>query len=221
MKSFAMGVAVLAFASLVAVPKAVADGTCTNQYGSTVSCPTTNIVINKTVRFPTNPKLFVDNLTGADPAYSPNDEVEYDVAVTNTSNDNFNTVTVIDVFPNQVTFVGGPGTFDQSRNQLTYEISNLAAGSTVHNRIEVKVKDASVFPASQNLTCNIVNTATATGPGGQSDQDTSSICVQTKVLGASTLPVAGFDDWMVALPFAASGVGGLGLMIASKRRKAS
>lgn len=200
-----------------AVP-AYADSSCTNQYGATVDCPTSNIVINKKVRFPTNANLFVENLTSNDPAYSPQDEVEYDVAVTNTSNINFPTVTIIDLFPAAVTLVSGPGHYETGANKLTYELSNLLAGTTVHNRILVKVKDASVFPANQDITCDIVNTATATGPGGQSDNDMSSLCVQTKVLGATTLPVAGFEDIMVALPFAVIGSFGLMLFIMGKKR---
>lgn len=206
-----------AFSFIFAATPVVADGTCTNQYGATVDCPTSNIVINKKVAFPGNPNLFVENLTSHDPAYSPKDQVEYDVAVTNTSNVNFPTVTVIDVFPSQETFVSGPGTYEAAANKLTYEISNLNAGTTVHNRILVAVKDASVFPANQDITCNIVNTATATGPGGQSDQDMSSLCVQTKVLGATTLPVAGFQDNMVIMTFAA--VGGMGALLVIMGRK--
>lgn len=209
-------IALTAFALVFAAPVA-ADGTCTNQYGSTVDCPTSNIVINKKVAYPGNPNLFVENLTSHDAAYSPKDEVEYDVAVSNTSNVNFPTVTVIDVFPSQETFVSGPGTYEAASNKLTYEISNLTAGTTVHNRILVAVKDASVFPANQDITCNIVNTATATGPGGQSDQDTSSLCVQTKVLGATTLPVAGFEDNMIIMTFAA--IGGMGTLLFIMGRK--
>ncbi len=207
----------LVIGSLFAIaPRALADG-CTNQYGATVDCPATNIVVNKKVAYPGNPNLFVENLTSADPAYSPKDEVEYDVAVTNTSNVNFQTVTVIDVFPSQVTFVSGPGTYEAAANKLTYELSNLNAGTTVHNRVLVKVKDTSVFPANQDITCNIVNTVTATGPGGQSDQDTSSLCVQTKVLGATTLPVAGFEDNMIIATFAA--IGGMGVLLFMMGRK--
>lgn len=200
------------------VPRALADEgvSCTNQYGATVDCPANRIVINKKVRYPTNAYLFVENLTGNDAAYSPGDVVEYDVAVTNTSNVNFATVTAIDVFPSQVTFVGGPGRYNQAENKLTYELSDLKAGTTVHNRLLVKVKDASVFPS--DITCDVTNTATATGPGGQSDQDKASLCVQTKVLGATTLPVAGFEDNLVALPFAALGVVGMALFIINKRR---
>lgn len=198
----------IALALLLAPTVFAAD--CTNQYGSTVECPSTNIVINKKVAYPGNPKLFVENLTNNDSAYSPKDEVEYDVAVTNTSNVNFQTVTVIDMLPSQVTFLSGPGTYEAATNKLTYEISDLKAGTTVHNRILVKVKDASVIGA--DIKCDIVNSVTATGPGGQSDQDTSALCVQTKVLGATTLPVAGFKDNLIIMSFAVIGV--LGLLLA-------
>lgn len=205
-------------ALLIAVPNVYADGTnCVTQYGGEVVCPPNTIEINKKVRYPTNPNLFVENLTKNDAAYSPTDQVEYDVAVTNTSNVNYAIVTVIDQFPSQVTFVAGPGRYDEAANKLTYEISNLAAGQTVHNRIIVKVKDASVFPKDQDITCDIVNTANATGPEGISDQDTSSLCVQTKVMGVTTLPVAGFEDYLVVLPFAAVGMLGMAFMIAGRK----
>lgn len=206
--ALALSLSLLAFGA----SPVLADGSCTNQYGSTVECPPNHIVINKTVRYTTSNTMFVENLTNHDPAYSPNDEVEYDVAVSNTSNVNYPIVTVIDVFPSQVTFVSGPGRYEAGANKLTYEISNLMAGTTVHNRILVKVKGASVFPANQDITCDIVNSVTATGPGGQSDKDTSSMCVQTKVLGATTLPVAGFQDNIIIAAFAA--LGGLGLLLA-------
>lgn len=209
-----------AIALAVAVP-AYADGACTNQYGATVTCPENHLVVNKTVRYPTNAGLFVDNLTSKDPAYSPGDNVEYDIAVTNTSNVNYATVTVVDQFPAQVTFVGGPGRYDEKANKLTFELSNLGAGQTVHTRIEVKVKDISVFPKDQALTCEIVNTAEGRGPDSLTSTDTSSLCVQTKVLGTTTLPVTGFNDWMVALPFVGSGIAGMGLIFKKNRRKLS
>lgn len=203
----AIAATTLLSAALVIVPHAVADGqTCTNQYGSTVDCPPNHIVINKKVRYPTNTNLFVENLTSNDATYTPNSEVEYDIAVTNTSNVNFATVTVIDVFPNQVVFVSGPGRYEASANKLTFELSDLKAGQTVHTRVLVKVKDVSVFP--NDMTCEVVNTATATGPGGQSDEDTSSLCVSTKVV---TMPVAGFEDYAYMLPFLLLAIIGFGI----------
>jgi len=202
---------------MIAVPVLADGSSCTNQYGGTVTCPDNELVINKKVRYPTNVNLFVENLTKNDAAYSPNDEVEYDVAVTNTSDVNYQTVTVIDQFPSQVTFVAGPGRYDAAANKLTYEISDLDAGETVHNRILVKVKEASVFAKDVDLTCDIVNTVNGTGPDGMSDSDTSSLCVRTKVLGTTTLPVAGFEDWMVVMPFAVIGVLGMALLIRKER----
>lgn len=204
----AIAVTTILAASLVAVRPVLADGeTCTNQYGSTVDCPPNHIVINKKVRYPTNANLFVENITKNDTAYTPNSEVEYDIAVTNTSNVNFATVTVIDVLPSQLTFVSGPGRYEAASNKLTYELSDLKAGETVHTRILTKVKDVSVFPNAQ--TCEIVNTATATGPGGQSDEDTASLCVSTSVV---TMPVAGFEDYAYMLPFLALAVIGFGIL---------
>lgn len=187
-----------------------ADGSCTNQYGSTVECPTDHIEINKKVAYPTNKSFFVENITSADTAYAPGDEVEYDIAVTNTSNTNYQTVTVIDTFPGVVTFMSGPGRYEQNGNKLTYEISNLGAGETVHNRVLVQLDGIASFP--QDLTCEIENTVRVTGPNGMSDSDTADLCVQTKVMGATTLPVAGFDDWAYALPFIALAVAGVGIL---------
>lgn len=183
---------------------------CTNQYGTSVECPTNNVVINKKVRYPTNANLFVENLTSNDTAYSPNSEVEYDIAVTNTSTTDYATVTIIDFFPSQVSFVSGPGRYEASTNKLTYELSNLKAGQTVHTRVLVKIKDISLFP--QDLTCEVTNKVTVTAPEGRSDEDTSSLCVQTKVLGVSTLPVAGFEDYAYMLPFIALAIIGFGIL---------
>ena len=116
------------------------------------------------------------------------------------------------MFPASVTFVSGPGRFETNSNKLTYEISDLNAGATVHTRVLVKIKDASAF--ANDLNCEIVNTVTATGPGGQSDEDTASMCVQTKVMGVATLPVAGFEDWAFMVPFIALAT--LGFVIIGK-----
>lgn len=196
------------------IPSVYADGeTCTNQYGSTVECPPNNIVVNKKVRYATNVNLFVENITSRDPAYMPGEEVEYDVAITNTSNVNFSTVTVIDIFPEEVEFISGPGRYEKDARKLTYEISDLKPGNenTVHNRIVVKILKTVAVPD-----CDVVNTVTATGPGGQSDQDTSNLCVNVRP--TEKLPVAGFEDYLFLYPFAALALIGFGMLMIPKRR---
>jgi len=199
-----------ALALMAPVAHAYDNDNCTNQYGTSIECPTNKVVVNKKVRYPTNTNLFVENLTSNDTAYSPNSEVEYDIAVTNTSTTDYATVTVIDYFPSQVVFVSGPGRYEASSNKLTYEISNLKAGQTVHDRVLVKVKDISVFP--QDLTCEVTNKVTVTAPENQSDEDTANLCVQTKVLGVSTLPVAGFEDYAYMIPFIGLAIIGSGIL---------
>src|SRR5690348_10281927 len=104
----------LIFAALIAFVAATpvdASG-CTNQYGSTVECPPNKIVVNKKVRHPVDMNVFVENLTSNDTAYSPNDIVEYDIAVTNTSNVNYTEVAVSDTLPSYLTFDGGVGSYN-------------------------------------------------------------------------------------------------------------
>lgn len=213
MKSLTSHLFVYLFIGLLAywlIPSAYADG-CTNQYGSTVECPPNNIVVNKKVRSATNVNVFVENITSRDPAYMPGEEVEYDVAVTNTSNANFATVTVIDVFPEEVEFVSGPGRYEKEFRKLTYEISDLKAGTTVHNRMIVKILKNVAVPD-----CDVVNTVTATGPGGQSDQDTSNLCVNVRP--TEKLPVAGFEDYLFLYPFAALALIGFGVLAVNRRQ---
>lgn len=203
--------------SLLVIPPAFAG--CTNSYGSSVECPPNRLEINKKVRYPTNVNLFVENLTSNDAKYAPGDTVEYEIAVTNSSNVDYTQVTVTDALPTGLTFVGGPGAYNSANRTLTYTLHNLKAGETVRTRFTATVKDASAF-GNAEITCQgdrVVNYVKVTGPDNQTDDDTATLCVQTKVLGVTTLPVAGFEDWVWILPFAIMGVLGLILMMAQRR----
>lgn len=201
----------------LSIPKAFAQS-CTNSYGSTVECPPNHLVVNKTVRHPTNMTLFVENLTSNDTAYSPLDTVEYDIAVSNTSNVDYSQVTVSDTLPNYLTFSGGPGTYNSTTRVLTFTLQNVRAGTTIHTRFTAKIAATNAFPAANDITCDIQNYVRVTGPDGQTDDDTANLCVQTKVLGATTLPVAGFSDFASTLPFAAAAAMGALLLIQRKKR---
>lgn len=196
-----------------------ATGNCTNSYGTSVECPPNNIDVNKKVRHPNDVNIFVENLTSNDPRYSPGDTVEYEIAVTNNSNVTVNVVTVTDTLPTGLTFVGGPGSYNSNDRTLTYKLTNLKAGETVRTRFTAKVREASVF-GNADITCDgekVVNHVKATGPDGQTDQDTASLCVQTKVLGATTLPVAGFEDNAYVAVFGLIAIAGLFLIFKSRR----
>lgn len=196
--------------SLLVIPRAFAS--CTNSYGSSVECPPNRLEVNKKVRHPTDSNIFVENLTSNDARYSPGDTVEYEIAVTNSSNVDYTEVTISDTLPTGLTFVGGPGSYNSTNRILTYTLSPLKAGETIRTRFTAKVREAAVF-GNAELTCNVNNYVKVTGPDGQTDEDTASLCVQTKVLGATTLPVAGFEDWGWILPFAAIGLLGMVLLL--------
>jgi uncharacterized repeat protein (TIGR01451 family) len=206
-------------------PAAVHAADCTNQYGSSVDCPSNQLYVNKTVRDPITMTKFWENITSNHTPYSVGAEVEYDIAVTNQSNVTFSTVTVTDILPTGLVFKAGPGSYNASTNTLTYTLTNLGPGSanTVHSRFTATVKDASFF-GNVELICDgpkVNNYVKVVGPNGQTNEDNASLCVQTKVLGVSSLPVAGFEDYIYILPFALSGLVGVGLMVKGRKKQQS
>ena len=197
----------LAFLSLLARP-AFAE-TCTTQYGGTTPCVSTQLTIDKKVRDPINLNVFKENVVDGDTPYAPGATVEYLLTVTNSTNQSYQTVTVKDVLPAELEFTGGPGTYDAGSRTLIFTITNLGAGQTVANRVAAIVK-----PLATNLTktCNVVNSVKLLIDSNEVDNDTAALCVKSEVLGATTLPVAGFNDLFLLLPFAGMGLGGLALL---------
>lgn len=189
-------------------PKAQAQ-TCTTQYGGTTTCVPADLTINKQVKNPVS-NIFVENLSSTDPAFSPNTEVLFKLTIKNASGETFNPVTVKDTFPPYLTFVSGPGTYDKATNTLTFQLENMIAGETRTQEILVKVVDTGAFPKGKTFVC--VTNAASVSALNRNDRDTSQLCIQTEVLGATTLPVAGFNDLLILLPFVGTGLGGLALM---------
>jgi uncharacterized repeat protein (TIGR01451 family) len=216
--SASLFVAGLSFVFGLAHFNPVLADTCTTQYGgqygTTTTCVSNNISINKKVADPTQTNVYVDNLF-SDKAYSPETDVVFQIAVTNTSSQSYNQVTVTDTLPNELTFQSGPGSINGQ--VLTYTITNLGAGQTETEYVMARVKAAKDLP-KQDMNCDIKNTATVK-VADVSSTDTSALCVQTKVLGASTLPVAGFNDFAMVIPFATSGF--MGLVLLKKRPTSS
>ncbi len=187
-------------------PSRVFAQSCTNQYGASVACQPVDLTVNKQVKHPTS-GLFVENITSSDTPYSPGSEVLYRLVIRNGSGETHNPVTITDQLPADLTFVAGPGTYStpgKPGGTLTYTLNNIIAGETRTQEVLVKVD-----PKTPTK-CDVVNTAKVSSParpGG--DSDTVSICVSNV---APTLPVAGFDDLLLILPFAGMGLGGLALL---------
>lgn len=203
---------VLASLTLLAVPvsHAFAD-MCTTQYGGETTCQPSDLTINKEVQNPST-LSFVENLSSSDPTFAPGSDVLYRLVISNTSGQTFDPVNVKDVLPAFLTFVSGPGTYDAGSNTLTFSLSNLIAGETRTVDIMARVNDVSNFNG-KSFVC--VNNYAEVRSLNRFDSDTAQICLQNNVLGATTLPVAGFNDYLLILPFA--GVALTGFVLLKKK----
>lgn len=165
------------FLVLLSSGTALADTSCQPVYGGGQNCITVGkVLVNKTVQNPQTGQ-FVDNLGPNDPKFSPNQNVIFNVSITNTGSTTIPQVTVKDVFPGFVTFVSGPGNFDNSTRILTFSESNVNPNETRTETLQVKVVDVSQLPASDMVTC-VVNQASITASDTSMSQDNSGFCIQ-------------------------------------------
>lgn len=206
---FGISLAVLA---LAASAQAVNAQSCTTQYGNGqygVECVPIDVTINKQVKNPIS-LIFVENLGPSDDKFSPGAEVHFKLIVHNASSQEWSRVTVRDTLPQYLTFEAGPGTYDKNSKVLTVELENLKVNETRKFEFLAKVEPANVFPSDKSLFC-VVNHAEV-AVDSRTDEDTAELCIQTQVLGVTTLPVAGFDSLALLIPFAGLGLTGLALI---------
>ena len=177
MKKFILISLMTGIMSLSLASSASASTSCQPIYGGGETCVQVgNISINKTVKNPTTGS-FVDNLSVNDPKYSPASTVNFQITVTNTGNGNISSTTVKDTFPNYVTFVSGPGSFDSNSKVLTFTVENLAAGASQIFNVSAKIVDQNSLPADQGVTC-VVNQVNATSNDNQQSSDNSQFCIE-------------------------------------------
>src|SRR3989344_1582009 len=197
--------------SFLLLPSLVKADTCTTQYGTTV-CQPHNLLVNKQVKNPTT-GVFVENLGTTDAVFSPGSDISYRLIIKNESGETFNPVSVKDTLPEFTTFIAGPGTYNKDTRELTFTLENLIAGETRTVEILARVMDKSAFRAGKSFFCvtNYVHISAPARPDG--DDDSAQACIQTEILGAKTLPVAGFNDLALLLPFAGIGLSGIALLM--------
>jgi uncharacterized repeat protein (TIGR01451 family) len=190
------------FAFLAFAVRPVYADYCTTQYGGTQTCRPSDLLINKLVKNPVNGN-FVENLSSSDPSFSPGSEVLFQLTIKNVSGETFNPVVVKDVLPSYLTFVSGPGTYDAASRTLTFTLNNLIAGETRNIQIMAKV-----LPTTVSFVC-VTNYAEARADiVGRHDSDTAQFCIQT----TTTLPVAGYNDLLLLVPFAGLALTGIALL---------
>lgn len=199
-----------------AVSPAFAD--CQSVYGGGQTCAF-NYTINKLVQVPgKGGGQYVDNLSINDPKYSPSQNANYEIVVTNTGNNTIPTLTINDTFPQFVTFVSGVGNYNQNTNTLTFTVTNINPGQSLTYLLTAKTADANTLPNNQGVIC-VINQVSATDQNGQVQSDSSQLCIQKAVLAAvtpiKTTPATGPE----MLPLALLLPGGLGGILLRKRSK--
>ncbi len=207
MKTKAIVLSLFAFVLAGLASPAYAD-VCTTQYGGETTCRPSDLTINKQIRNATS-NVFVENLSASDPTFAPGSDVLYKLIIKNSSGETFNPVYVKDVLPGYLTFVSGPGTYDKNSNTLTFELKEVYAGETRTVEVMARVIDTSSFNG-KSFVC-VTNYAEVKALN-RFDSDTAQICLQNNVLGVTTLPVSGFNDLALLLPFAGAGLMGIALL---------
>jgi len=215
--SFIIGFAFVASVARLASP--VYADMCTTDYGGNQTCQSSDLTVNKQVKNPVS-NVYVENLTTTDPTFAPGSEIDYRLIITNSSGRTFNPVNVKDTLPPYVvSFIGGqPGTFnfDTTNHILTFQLANLIAGETRSFDLRFQVANASLFPAGKSLFC-VTNVAEVTAEN-RDDSDSAQACLQNgKFTRVINLPVAGFNDFALLLPFAGVALSGFALLKGKKR----
>ncbi|MBI2034360.1 MAG: DUF11 domain-containing protein, partial [Candidatus Levybacteria bacterium] len=104
--------------------------TCQPIYGGGESCiQVGKIFINKTVQNPKSSE-FVDSLSINDPKFSPEQNIQFKLTVTNNDNATAQDVVVKDTYPQYVNFTSGDGKYDNNTKTLTIEVGELKAGES-------------------------------------------------------------------------------------------
>ncbi len=199
--------------TLLAFAPAVQADTCTTQYGGTTTCTPSDLTINKQVYNPVT-KVYVENLTTTDPTFTPGNEVSYRLIVKNGSGETFQ-ANIKDILPPYMEFVSGPGTYNKESRVLEFKMENLIAGETRTVDLIAKVVNADKFPSGKSLFC-VVNIAEVRALN-RFDSDSAQACLQNGPVTVSTLPVAGYTDMMLLLPFAGVGLAGFSILKGKKR----
>lgn len=166
---------------------------CQPIYGGGQTCITKGkIDVNKKVLKP-GTNEFVDNLNFTDPKYQVNQNVPFQIFVTNNGSATLSNVEVTDTLPSYVAFVSVslPHTFDANTRVLKVNVANLAPNETRKIDLVVKTLDASGLP-NESVVCD-VNQVVGRSNDNQMDSDNSQFCIEKQVTvtkgGLPVLPV--------------------------------
>lgn len=141
------------------------------------NCVSGTLSINKTVQNPAN-NQFVDNLDSSNP-YQPNQDVTFQITVSNTGTATIYNVVAKDMLPNYIDYATSSGSFDGSKT-ITFNVGQLNPGASQTYYVIGRFEATTSLPANTNITC-VVNQAIATANNQPQAQDNSQVCVEKNV----------------------------------------
>lgn len=158
---------------------------CQVTYGGGTNCPTTKIIIDKTVKNPSTGQ-FVDNLNVNDPKYAPGATVVFTLKVTNTTGDKLTGVTVKDILPAHLTYLNGvnSATYDNNSKTLTFNAGDFDSGQVKTYTVNAKVADSGQLPQDQGIVCETNQSIVSVND--VQNQDNAAFCIQNPTLGTTT-----------------------------------
>lgn len=165
---------------LAATPMAYASGSseCQIIYGGGQVCKEkVSFTIDKKVMSPTKGGEFVDNLNTNDAKFTPASEAVFKITIQNTGDKTIDKLDVVDTLPANTVYVTGNGSYDKSKNAISYTITGLAKGATDERSFSIKIGEASTLPQTQGILC-LTNNSKATDNNGSVATDASSFCVE-------------------------------------------
>jgi uncharacterized repeat protein (TIGR01451 family) len=186
--------------------KAYAD--CQPIYGGGETCTSYTFIVQKYVQVP-GTNNYVSNLYSSGPNYSLSQTVNFRIDVINTGNLTISSISIVDILPQYLKFVSGPGTYNSNDRSLIFVVTNLGAGQTQSFYVNGQVYGSGV---PQGITC-VVNQVTGTDNNGNSSNSSSKYCIQRTISKVVTTPATGPEMLPLALLFP----GALGGIILRKK----
>lgn len=165
---------------LAVTPMALASGSseCQIVYGGGQVCKEkVSFTIDKKVQQPIKGGSFVDNLNTNDAKFAPAQEAVFKITIQNTGDKTIEKLEVIDTLPGYTVYVSGDGSYDKSKNTISYSIENLEKGKTNERTFSIKIGEASTLPQNQGLLC-LTNNSKATDNNGSVATDAASFCIE-------------------------------------------
>jgi uncharacterized repeat protein (TIGR01451 family) len=196
MKNINSLVFALTFLSLTTISSSVVMA----QYVPTIVSKN-SIVVDKKIR-PIDAVSFSDNLSSSVRTLNSNEQVEFQIVVTNNGTTKLSNISVKDTLPKYLGLIFYPGIYNSNTNVLTWNIDSLNAGESKSFLIRSKINGN--IP-STNVATNAIfqqNCVTVNVVGKASDSDCSKYYVNRPVA-----PITGTNDIIVGTMVAVVAIG--------------